>query len=265
MTFLSICVSTIDERIRQLQDLLETIPAEAECLIIHQVTDETDYRESYASLKGCKVVTQQGKGLSRSRNLAIKEAQGEWVYLCDDDVHLLPDLPEKLRQAIIEHPESALFRFRIDSPSYTPFKQYQAQSKKLDQSMAGSVSSAELVVRRSVTDGVSFNEKFGLGTSFPSGEEYLFVLDLLSNGHAMWYIPVSIVQHPPESTGTSFTPAVIRSKGALIRHRFGISFLFFNLLYAIRKYPVYSRQTGFFNYLKEIYRGSFQYGGHGRR
>lgn len=265
MTFLSICVSTINERIGQLQKLLETIPEEAECLLIHQVTDETDYRETYASLKGCRILTQTGKGLSRSRNLALKEAKGEWVYLCDDDVQLLPGLIEKLEQAVSDHPECALFRFRIDSTTNTPFKDYPAHSRVLDRSMAGSVSSAEIICKRSAAEGVSFNESFGLGTSFPSGEEYLFVLDMLFKGHSMWYIPVSIVMHPPESTGTSFSPAVIRSKGALIRHRFGIAFLLLNLLYAVRKHPVYAQQTGFFAYLKEIYRGSFQYGRHGRR
>lgn len=51
-------------------------------------------------------IRDNGRGLSRARNVGWRTAESEWVAFVDDDCQLDPDWTSELRTAIVRHPEA---------------------------------------------------------------------------------------------------------------------------------------------------------------
>jgi glycosyltransferase involved in cell wall biosynthesis len=258
MSRISLCISTIDERLIKAIELASSQENVFERIIVHQVSNDADYSHIYHQHPGIRFETMQGKGLSKSRNKALEVASGDWIYLCDDDLELPPDWINHIDESGKTYPEADIFVFQIKTPDGSLFKEYPNKPFKVLAKNAGSISSAEMIIRRN-NPAIRFNEAFGIGSLFISGEEYLMVLDALASGKTIQYIPKVIAIHPAESTGSIFNKETIESKGAIISHLHGWKSIYLNLGYAIKKSDKYKEQISFWNYLKYIYAGSRRY------
>ncbi len=62
-----------------------------------------------------KYFRQENKGAPAARNFGFGQSRGEYVFLCDADVIMRPDMLEKMHQALIDNPQAAYayssFRF----------------------------------------------------------------------------------------------------------------------------------------------------------
>ncbi len=261
MTLLSICIATVDARIHHLQLPVAGFPATVEWLVIHQVTDAADYAVFYEAHPGVTFYTMHGKGLSRSRNKALNLATGKWIYLCDDDIVIDKNLLHTIEAAQAQWPEAGILTLRLQTPENGWFKQYKTQPFLHTLPSIGSISSGEILLHKSAVESgaILFDERFGLGASFISGEEYLMLRQAMRQGIKIAFFPANIGVHPANSTGTHFTPQLIASKGALIANVYGHACWLLNSVYAIRKYRIYRHQLGFFMFLKYIYSGSKSY------
>jgi hypothetical protein len=68
-----------------------------------------------------------------------------------------------------------------------------------------------------------FDLDFGLGSLYPSGEEYIFLTDALKLGLNVGYFPVVIGIHPDSSSGDDFfsSPIKIQAKRQMFIRIFG--------------------------------------------
>lgn len=165
------------------------------------------------------------RGLSKSRNRAIENADADIVLIADDDVVFSEDIEKKITAGFAEYPDADILTFMISTPSGEPYKNYSNKSFKHNRSSIYKVSSVEMVVKLSSLKkaGLKFDERFGLGTTYPSGEEMIFLNDALDKGFNIYFIPEYIVSHPLESSGKILDEKYFRSKGALIRRIYGTS------------------------------------------
>ena len=91
MKKLSILLSTINDRIYAAEPLLQNRFEDTEFVVVHQITNlsKTDtYSNLYNKFDSAYVrfVPMFDKGTGKSRNLAMQKAEGELMYLCDDDL-----------------------------------------------------------------------------------------------------------------------------------------------------------------------------------
>ena len=65
-----------------------------------------------------------------------------------------------------------------------------------------------------------FNEDFGIGSRYISGEESVFLKDAEKSGRSIIFVPKTIVDTPKATTGKQFpdNPEVQRAKGATFRY-----------------------------------------------
>ncbi len=164
-------------------------------------------------------------GLSKSRNRAIEHAIAEIALIADDDVVFCEDFRKKIKAGFDQFPDADILTFKILTPSGESYKNYSSQAFKHSRSSIYKVSSVEIVVRpkRIREAGLKFDERFGLGATYPSGEEMIFLNDALNKGLNIYYIPEFIICHPVESSGKILDDFFFRSKGALIRRLYGVS------------------------------------------
>lgn len=145
-------------------------------LIVHQITNNKDYSFYINSIlnKNVRYISSNEIGLSKSRNIAIKNTHSDYIWIMDDDVTILDDAQEKINSLISENQNCDMFIL-----NHKPVKKN--KTSYINEYSAMSVSSIDMLIKRNsiINNNISFNENFGLGTSLPSGEEYIFTIEML--------------------------------------------------------------------------------------
>ena len=95
-------------------------------LIINQTTKGSLLVSHYPTVR---VINFYDKGLTKSRNIALKNAIGKLCIITHDDVVFKSDFQEKILKAFNENKEAALISFRTEKPDGSLFKKYPAKKK----------------------------------------------------------------------------------------------------------------------------------------
>lgn len=185
-----------------------------------------------------KFISVDETGLSKSRNRALQECEATFALIADDDLEYCEDFEDKVAAGFRQFPDADILTYKIISPEGKPYKSYKASAFKHTRTSIYKVSSVEMVFRMSSVKakGLRFDERFGLGSEFKSGEETIFLNDALDAGMNLYYIPEYLVIHPIESSGKLLDLNFFYSKGALIKRLYGGSFkLILGLLFLIKQ------------------------------
>lgn len=212
-----------------------TVPADY--LVINQYSCESIEKENIFNFKE--------KGLSRSRNHALSKSQAEIVLISDDDIHYMENIENLILEAFKNHPDADIITFQIQTPEKQPYKQYKSTKFWHNTKTLMGVCSVEIAFRLSSISKhmLEFDEHFGLGTKFPTGEENIFLIDALKKGLKVLYLPLPIVIHPAESSGMHYDNiALTQAKGAMFYRIFGVLGYAISVLFAYKKYKE-SRHT----------------------
>lgn len=167
-------------------------------------------------------------GLCRNRNACLAHATAPFVLISDDDLDYEEDDLKRALQTFRENPELAILTFRYRNRQFP--KSYPSFEFPLTSRPKGySACSFEigLNLRNILKHGrlPHFNEHFGIGTEFGSGEEEILIHDLLKAGHKGRFFPVEICEHFGPTTGERdrSEPRFIACKGAVISHIYPLS------------------------------------------
>ncbi len=194
---LEILVSTMNRN--SLDFLIPMFPfchfSEYSILIVNQTQENNLLVSEFPSVR---VINSFEKGLSKSRNLALKNAIGKIVLIADDDIVYKKDFDAKIVQAYNQFGDKAVISFCIEKPNGLLFKKY-LPNAKMDLSLIElfNVLSIEISVNKSVFDGlgVAFDENFGVGSTFEMGEEAIFLSDIKNKNQQIAFFPKVIASH----------------------------------------------------------------------
>jgi len=217
-------------------------------LIINQLHDE-----DVPEIKRDNVFNYYEKGISKSRNRALQHATADICLISDDDVRYKPDTKDKILWAFENNPKADIITFQIETPAGKPYKDYPNKKFRHDPQTLMDVSSVEIAFRKKsvIENHVRFDERFGLGSVFPTGEELVFLTDALKSNLKVLYIPEAIVIHPEESWNDKWTiKKYIQAKGALLYRVFGWKAILWICILSYKKYQLsdYSLPT-YFKYM----------------
>lgn len=186
-----------------------------------------------------RIFTSTTKGLSINRNIALSHATAPILLISDDDADYTREGLSAVVRGFEEHPDADIIAFRFDSASSQ--KTYPANSFSLDNPEKGYyISSIEIAFRNdSVKGKIRFNEYFGVGALFPSGEEDIFIKDCLNAGLKGIYLPETITRHDGTTTASRnlSSPSRPQTKGAVFLHLYPGSWPLRMLIHAIREIP----------------------------
>jgi len=165
-----------------------------ETIVVDQSTDSTTKEvldsSPFSRDPSARYIHMAQKGLSRARNLAIKEARGDVLAFIDDDIKVLPGHVAKISALFSEHPdifamfgpvqadttvyeEAASAYWNATIPNFTPKEAY----KILPGDQAPSYGmGANMAVRREHAVRYFFDPLLGAGARFPSWEDKDFML-----------------------------------------------------------------------------------------
>ena len=235
---IEIAVSTIDDGIYNIH-----LNDEFNYLIVHQVThgiSATKYDDviKTLSLKGVRYFRLNGKGLSISRNVALDNANADYIWIMDDDVTIKNGSLSKIEEALHKYDPDVLV---LDHDSNNKDRRAFREGQVINKITAMSVCSIDLLIKVSSLHGVRFPTELGLGTDYPSGEEYVFCCDLLKRKQKIVKTNISVAIHPQHTSGQDFYSNMNKflAKKKMFNHVYGRMLgAFFYWAFLVKKTPI---------------------------
>lgn len=161
-----------------------------------------------------RYVETQERGLSKSRNMAIKESDGDICILCDNDVEYEKGYDKIILDAYGRHPDADVIVFFIKRPERcSPIFD---TDKKMGYLSVLKIFSPEISFRKDKISDIGFNELFGAGAKYSMGEENIFLYECLKKHLKIVYVPQMIAKvREEESTWFhGYTKEFFISRGA---------------------------------------------------
>lgn len=183
------------------------------------------------------------KGLSVNRNTALSKATAPLLLISDDDAEYTEEGLNAVIKSFQEHPGADIITFKYASTNKK--KYYPDHQLSLSCCPKGYyISSIEIAFRKdSVKGKIWFNENFGIGAVFPSGEEDIFIKDCLEAGLHGVYMPITAVRHDGSTTSARnlMLPSRPQTKGAVILRLHPFSWPLRMLAHAMRETPLWRK------------------------
>jgi len=183
---------------RSLAALAQASPGFAEVWVADQSAGEQG--RTLCERFGARWLHLDRRGISRARNAAHAHVRTEWIAYPDDDAEVARDVIERLAAVLARQPEAAFVQARVVFPDQRPMQpgmDERARARERPAETLRTTVSPGLFVRREWVDAVGgFDERFGVGAEFPSGEESDLLFRILAAGGRGVYEPALRVSHP---------------------------------------------------------------------
>lgn len=196
--------------------------------IINQCDRNSKHTINLSAGKYASWINSTERGLSKSRNMAIRNSQADICLLADNDEFFDDDCEAKILAAYAELPDADIIVFNL-SNKVTKLKPHIYRLKRLEMLR---VCSWQITFKRQeiVDNELAFDIKLGAGTGNGAGEENKFLLDCYDKGLKIYHVPVNIaVMKDNESTWfTGYDEDFFYKRGMTTRYilGFGLSVLY---------------------------------------
>lgn len=239
---LTIACSTFGDRIsniRKLYDSIDIADKKIKLLVIHQVPSDLILSiESVSTIielelqPNIEYIKDQSKGLTISRNIAIRKTQTRYMWVMDDDIQFIPDALQKVINNL-ESDNAICHTFESLKPLGSRRALYPKNGSKIEGKYILRVASFEMIldVNQLKQRNIFFREDMGVGgNAINLGEESVLIADILRSGGDVIHHSTPVNVHPEISTGTLVNSQNIFSKGVVIKRVFsGYQAIYFYL------------------------------------
>lgn len=250
---IDVLMSTMNKE--KIEDVITKSKNIKRAIIVCQ-TDDKDKKN--IKFKNYKMYFYQEKGISKSRNRLLQNCESEIGIITDDDISFVADYESLVLDAYKKYNDADIITFNIKIGDKVVGNYKHKRHTKI--SVLGVVSCQITFKTNSIKNKVKFDERFGLGTNFKSGEENIFLKEALNKGLKIYHVNTILCTHPAvKTTGEIWNDEVIIGKGALSYRLFGKCSIFFKLYLLIFKYSQYKKSYSIFKFIKLLKQGEMQY------
>ena len=230
----------------------------SDCVIINQCDENTKEEISIDENKICLWINSTERGLSISRNMAIKNSKADICLIADNDEMFDENIEEKILKAYEEIPHADIIVFNL----HNKLTKLKDKIYKLSRSETLKVASWQITFKKiSIIDNnINFDIKLGAGTGNGAGEENKFLLDAYDKGLQIYHCPINIAKMiENESTWfNGYDEEYFYKRGASTRYILGFWMsCVYAIYFLIFKYDMYKNDTKFFYAMINIFNGIF--------
>ncbi len=195
------------------------------------------------------------RGLSVSRNLAIRNATADVCVIADDDEVFEKNLVQIIQQGYTLCPQADVLIF--SNPARQ--KNISKVPRKLSKYDLLKVASRQITFKLSkIQDKISFDTCLGAGTGNGGGEENKFLLDCYKAGLHIYFVPFTLSAHIklPSTWFFGYDANYFYNRGKSMRYILGfwLSSLY-GLYFLVAKYPVYKKTISPWQAAKNLFNG----------
>ncbi len=173
------------------RSLLQKMNVSSDAVVVNQCDREGKETLTYNGHQVLWIDTTE-RGLSKSRNMAIRHATADICFVSDDDMVYRNDYAETARAAF-SRVDADIIRFQVRGIEKT-FRNYAPEEEAIGYLKSMKISSVEIAFKLSVfrEKNILFDELIGSGTEFMMGEENVMLFQCLQKGMRIYYVPAEI-------------------------------------------------------------------------
>ena len=196
---LEVLISCMNERDRS---IISRSNIQCNAIVVNQCDEEKVDEWSFENVKGdvchVKMIYTKERGLSRSRNMAIRNATCDICLICDDDEWLENDYETIIRDAYAHHPEKDVITFSLKRKNYS----YPQCECKMGIRQILRTSSVQTTFKRTsiIDNSICFDPQMGSGSGNGGGEEIKFLMDCRRKKLELYYTPQIIATVKSENS-----------------------------------------------------------------
>ncbi|QCD45347.1 glycosyltransferase, family 2 [Campylobacter mucosalis CCUG 21559] len=247
LTKICIVVSTMD--LKEPNKLIKRLNVKTDCIIINQTNYDSTEMLSFENFN-VKIIHTTSKGLSKSRNLGLSLADldTDFIYFADDNFKFVDNYLEILNSNLNSFYN--IFAFSVTRNGKRDGREnfIHTSPKKI-----GYIGSMRLMTPQIIFDfkflkdkNIKFDEQFGSGAQFGSGEENILLFECLKNGAKTKGIQVKLGEKLDIRQSTWFRgldSEFLFNRGAIFAK---MSKRYSNILivqFLLRKYKLYKKNN----------------------
>lgn len=187
--------------------LVTASKARTDIVLVNQCDREELQTLTYTDEAGqhhkATIVSTRERGLSRSRNMAIRHATADICVIADDDEVFDDAYADIILKAYEDYPEADIIAFQVENDIKLT---YPDKPARVGYKRAMQTCSLEITFRRQriIDKGISFDEEMGSGTGHGACEEIKFLFDSLRRGLRIQYVPMMIARLHKDSASQWF-------------------------------------------------------------
>lgn len=264
-TQLFILISTINERILNILNILQEYNKNIVYIVSHQIDKElNDEVKQFVSLlcdrKDVIYTNLEGKGVAKNRNNTLRFIKNSAICLIlDDDVVLCENTFDRVKESFKMNASADFISFKILDLNGNDYKTYPKEKQWHTLRTLTGIGTTEMAFKSDLVldHDVKFDERFGPGAEdYPLGEDFIFAMDLYRAKAKMLFLPIPIVKHPQGSTGSSLEQKVIFARGAVFARTYGVWSYLLDIIFTLKHKKMYYNNYTMPQYLKLMLSGS---------
>ncbi len=206
-------------------------------------TDETSYSEKKFDGFTAKMISTETRGVGINRNFGLQYAGGDILLIADDDMIYKDNYSETVKKAFEKLPDADAIIFNIDTIGADMGRRMNSKISRVRIHNCLNYGAARIAVRRNslVRERLNFSTCFGGGTIYSSGEDSLFICDMLRKKMKIYTYPATIasVDQTSSTWFNGYNEKFIYDKGVFFGAAFGKTSLPMCLQYLLRHSKVY--------------------------
>ncbi len=265
---LFILISTLNDRILNIENILQKNSKTIRYVVSHQVTevlnDEVNqFIELLRNREDVYYSELKGMGVAKNRNNTLHFIEpGSISLILDDDVQLCNNIFRTVMKSFDDNPTAEFISFKILDMNGNDYKPYLKEKQWHTLRTLTGVGTTEMAFKSDLIlkNNILFDERFGPGSEvYPTGEDFIFAMDIYKLKANMLFIPIPIVKHPDGSTGRQLDNAIIFGRGAVFARVFGFLSFVLDIYFSYKKRKSYQFKYSFYHYVKLMLLGSYDY------
>lgn len=248
-----VLISTMNQE--DIYSLMSKMNIQTDAVVINQC-EKNGYEEIEYKGKKIRIFNCAERGLSKSRNKAIKESKADICIIADDDMTYVDNYEKLIINGYLENKVADILAFYVaDSNS----KNMMRKKFKINYLTSMKLKSVQLTFKRNsiCEKKVFFDNDFGTGTENYMGEENIFLFDCIKKKIKVYYIPSTIAKLNDDSESTWFegyNRKYFNIKGKAYYRMSKKIFPLLVLQFAIRKRNIYKKENiSLFNAIKYMF------------
>lgn len=237
-------ISTINQ---ENENFIEKMNIKDDIVIINQTIKE-EVKVIKKGEQTIKFISVNEKGLSKSRNRAIENANADICVISDDDFKYYSDASQKILEAYEKYKDADIIAFYYHTTGRQQ-KRFNNKTEKVNHLNSLKICSAQITFKRKAIEenNIRFNEDFGAGADkYNAGEENIFLYECLKKGLKVYIEPVYILEIEENQGSTWFegyNKQFFETKGAVYYQMTPMFYWFLILQFAIRKRNLYKNDN----------------------
>lgn len=222
------------------EQLVKKMNIQTDAIVVNQVLEE-DYhlKEFYHNENHIRMFSMKEKGVGRSRNNALMRADGEIVITADEDEVFVDNYQDIIEKAYRKYPDADMILFEVEIVTSDGVKTKISKEGKVHFFNYFKYGTVNFTFKKDsiYKSNIFFSLLFGGGAAFQSGEDTLFLTDILKKRLKVYSYPekIATVYNYDSTWFKGYDEEYLKHRGALFRAMSGLFFHLLVIQFSLRK------------------------------